>query len=115
MLPAFETIEMSNSEVLHQLQRILDSENVTIPANITAQLLFAAVIELSRRVDTYQIEAVLWRTGAEKRLDMIDALSRSHSQMDEEKEKSRVNIRDVMSRLVEPVVVAIVTALLFCV
>ena len=103
---------MSNGEVLAQIQRILDSDNATLPANVTAQLLFAALIELSRRFDTSQAETAAWRVAMEKRLDRMEGLNMFHTQIEEEREKSRINIRDVMSRLVEPVIVAIITTIL---
>jgi hypothetical protein len=105
MLPAL-SITMANGDVLKQIQRLLDRPETTLPANVTAQLLFAALIELNRRLDGIlpQLNAIEDRLGTLEKQAINDAL------LEAERDKVRVTIPHIFERLIQPVIVAIVTA-----
>ena len=106
MLPAL-TITMPNGDVLKQIQRLLDKPETTLPANITAQLLFAALIELNRRVDGIgpQLDTI------EDRLTKIENVAQSEWLLNAERDKVRITIPQVFERLIQPVIVALITAI----
>lgn len=108
---------MANGDVLKTIKRILESSETTIPANITAQLLFAAMIELMRRFDNHladhQADAKdtsTWRDMVEGQLSEIKAVAKSSDLLEAEKDKVRVTIPALFERLIQPVIVALVTA-----
>jgi hypothetical protein len=98
---------MANGDVLKQIQRLLDKPEITIPSNVTAQLLFAALIELNRRVDgiTPLLDTI------ENRLTKIENVAQSESLLNAERDKVRVTIPAIFERLVQPFIVALITAI----
>jgi len=108
---------MSNGDVLKQIQRILDKPEITLPANVTAQLLFAALIELNRKVENHDAnhqadanKTAAWRDAMEHRLGQIESSAQTSNQVEAEKDKVRVTIPAIFERLIQPVIVALVTA-----
>ena len=106
MLPAL-TITMPNGDVLKQIQRLLDKPETTLPANVTAQLLFAALIELNRRVDMISPQLGV----IDDRLTKIENVAQSESALNAERDKVRVTIPAIFERLIQPIIVTVITAI----
>jgi pantothenate kinase-related protein Tda10 len=109
---------MANGDVLKTIQRLLDKPETTLPANVTAQLLFAAIIELTRRLDSLVTDqqndarnTASWRSAIEDRLETIEHSAISMAQLDAERDKVRVTIPAIFERIIQPVIVSLITAI----